>query len=66
VTEVVLSKDFSKILVTAKMEKHAEGLLAKDSRFRIVKPRVTLGGVSGIGTFKRGQVIGYDLAPAGG
>ena len=60
VTEVVLSKDFSKILVTAKMEKHAEGLLAKDSRFWIVKPRVTLGGVSGIGTLLSGRYIGIE------
>src|SRR5512143_12629 len=36
VTEVVLSKDFSKILVTAKMEKHADGLLVDGSRFWIV------------------------------
>jgi len=60
VTEVVLSKDFSKIIVTAKMEKHAEGLLAKDSRFWIVKPRVTLGGVSGIGTLLSGRYIGIE------
>jgi len=29
VTEVVLSEDFSKVIVTAKMEKHAEGLLVE-------------------------------------
>src|SRR4030065_205807 len=60
VTEVVLSKDFSKIIVTAKMEKHAEGLLAKDSRFWIVKPRVTLGGVAGIGTLVSGRYMGIE------
>jgi paraquat-inducible protein B len=65
VTEVVLSKDFSKILVTAKMEKHAEGLLAKDSRFWIVKPRITLGGVSGIGTLLSGRYIGIEPGKSG-
>lgn len=60
VTEVVLSKDYSKILVTAKMEKHAGGLLVEDSRFWIVKPRVTLGGVSGIGTLLSGRYIGIE------
>jgi paraquat-inducible protein B len=60
VTEVVLSKDYSKILVTAKMEKHAGGLLVKDSRFWIVKPRITLGGVSGIGTLLSGRYIGIE------
>ena len=64
VTEVVLSKDFSKILVTAKMEKHAEGLLVTDSRFWIVKPRVTLGGVSGIGTLLSGRYIGIEPGKA--
>ena len=65
VMEVVLSKDFSKIIVTAKMEKHAEGLLAKDSRFWIVKPRVTLGGVSGIGTLLSGRYIGIEPGKPG-
>jgi paraquat-inducible protein B len=65
VTEVVLSKDYSKILVTAKMEKHAKGLLVEDSRFWIVKPRVTLGGVSGIGTLFSGKYIGVESGKSG-
>ena len=60
VTEVILSEDFSKILITAKMEKHAKGLLVEDSRFWIVKPRVTLSGVSGIGTLLSGNYIGIE------
>src|SRR5512141_3159714 len=65
VTEVVLSKDYSKILVTATMEKHAKGLLVEDSRFWIVKPRVTLGGVSGIGTLLSGKYIGIEPGKSG-
>jgi paraquat-inducible protein B len=65
VTEVVLSRDFSKILVTAKMEKHAEGLLVDDSRFWIVKPRVSLSGVSGIGTLFSGNYIGVEPGKSG-
>jgi paraquat-inducible protein B len=60
VTEVALSQDFSKILVTAKMEKHAEGLLVDGSQFWIVRPRVTLSGVSGIGTLLSGNYIGIE------
>jgi paraquat-inducible protein B len=60
VTKVSLSEDFSKIVVTAKMEKHAEGLLVEDSRFWIVKPRVTLSGVSGLGTLLSGSYIGIE------
>jgi len=65
VTEVVLSEDFSKIVVTAKMEKHAQGLLVEDSRFWIVKPRVTLSGVSGIGTLLSGEYIGVEPGKSG-
>jgi len=65
VTEVVLSKDFSKIVVTAKMGKHAEGLLVEDSRFWIEKPRVTLSGVSGLGTLLSGNYIGIEPGKSG-
>jgi paraquat-inducible protein B len=65
VTEVVLSKDFSKIVVTAKMEKHAEGLLVEDSRFWIEKPRVTLSGVSGLGTLLSGNYIRNEPGKSG-
>ena len=65
VTDVVLSKDYSRILVTAKMEKHAVGLLGEDSRFWIVKPRITLGGVSGIGTLLSGKYIGIEPGKSG-
>ncbi len=65
VTEVVLSKDFSKVIVTAKMEKHAEGLLVDDSRFWTVKPRVTLSGVSGLGTLLSGNYIGIEPGKSG-
>jgi paraquat-inducible protein B len=60
VTKVELSKDYSKIVVTAKMEKHAEGLLVEDSRFWIVKPRISLSGVSGLGTLISGNYIGIE------
>ncbi len=65
VTDVVLSKDYSRIIVTAKMEKHAKGLLGEDSRFWIVKPRITLGGVSGIGTLLSGKYIGIEPGKSG-
>ena len=60
VTGVNLSRDFSRILVTAKMEKSAEGLIVKDASFWIVKPRVTLSGVSGIGTLLSGNYIRFE------
>ncbi|MGZ8450420.1 MAG: PqiB family protein [Candidatus Deferrimicrobiaceae bacterium] len=60
VTRVNLSKDYSRILITAKMEKSAEGLLVRGARFWIVKPRITLSGVSGIGTLLSGNYIRFE------
>jgi paraquat-inducible protein B len=60
VSAVKLSKDYSKIEVTAKMDKHAEGLIVEDSKFWVVQPRVTLSGISGIGTLLSGNYIGID------
>ena len=37
-----LSEDFSKVVVTAKMDKSAEGLIVEDAKFWVEKPRVTL------------------------
>ena len=60
VTEVHLAEDRSRILVTAEMEKNAEGMLDNDARFWIVKPRVTLSGISGIGALISGNYIGFE------
>ncbi|MCR4309353.1 MAG: MlaD family protein, partial [Deltaproteobacteria bacterium] len=60
VTGLNLSEDYSRILVTAKMENDAEGLLVKDASFWIVRPRVALSGVSGIGTLLSGNYIRFE------
>ncbi|HPL32702.1 MAG: MlaD family protein [Smithellaceae bacterium] len=58
VQNVKLSKDFTKVVVTAKIDKSAEGLIVEDATFWIELPRVTLSGVSGIGTLLSGNHIG--------
>lgn len=57
VQSVKLSKDFI-VVVTAKIDKSAEGLIVEDAAFWIELPRVTLSGVSGIGTLLSGNHIG--------
>ena len=59
VTDVELSDDFTKVLVTARIAKHAAGLMVEDARFWVVEPRVTLSGVSGLGTLLSGNYIGF-------
>jgi paraquat-inducible protein B len=60
VTGVNLSDDYSQVVVTAKIAKNAKNLLVKDARFWIMQPRVTLSGVSGMGTLLSGNYIGLE------
>ena len=60
VTAVRLSTDSSKVEMTAKMAKSAAGLMVEDAQFWIVEPRVTLSGVSGLGTLLSGNYIGFE------
>ncbi len=60
VTNVRLTDNHARILVTASMEKEAEGLLDKEARFWVVKPRISLSGISGIGTLLSGNYIGFE------
>lgn len=61
VTAVRLSPDYSKVEVTAKIDKSAEGLIVEDAKFWVVEPRITLSGVSGLGTLLSGNYIGFEV-----
>ena len=60
VTAVQLSDDFAKVSVTAKIAKSAAGLMVEDAKFWIVEPRITLSGISGLGTLLSGNYIGLE------
>lgn len=60
VTRVSLSEDYSHVVVTAKIAKNAANLLVKDTKFWIMQPRITMSGVSGIGTLLSGNYIGLE------
>ena len=61
VTAVELYQNYSMVMVTAKISKHAEGLMVDDAKFWVVRPRVTLSGVSGLGTLLSGNYIGFEM-----
>jgi paraquat-inducible protein B len=61
VTAVELTDDFARVRVTAQIAKHAEGLMVADAKFWVVEPRITLSGVSGLGTLLSGNYIGFEL-----
>ena len=60
VTAVHLSPDFRTVEVSAKIAKQAEDLMTEGASFWIVRPRVTLSEVSGLGTLLSGNYIGFE------
>src|SRR6202142_3795338 len=61
VTTVLVTDDYSQVLVTAKIAKHAACLIVEDAKFWVVQPQVSLSGVSGLGTLLAGQDIGFQV-----
>lgn len=60
VTGISLGEDRHSVKVAVAMDRQAEPLLAEDSRFWVVRPRVGAGGVSGLTTLLSGAYIGID------
>jgi len=60
VTAVRLTDDFAKVEVTAKIAKSASGLMVEDAKFWVVRPRISLSGVSGLSTLLSGDYIGFQ------
>ncbi|MFL9991055.1 MlaD family protein [Paraburkholderia sediminicola] len=61
VKSVTLSGDHRNVIATAELSKDATGLLVDDTRFWVVRPRISGGTVSGIGTLISGSFIGVDV-----
>ncbi len=60
VSRVALSPDRERVRVSVKLDKSVESLAVEDTRFWVVKPRVGLAGVTGLGTLFSGSYIGVD------
>jgi paraquat-inducible protein B len=61
VKKIELTEDLQSVRVTARMNANVDSLLHKDSQFWIVSPRISLNGVSGLGTLMSGPYI--NMAP---
>jgi paraquat-inducible protein B len=61
VTTIRLSPDRRRVVVKVDLEKSAAGIAVSDTRFWVVRPRIGLGGVSGIDTLLSGSFIGVDV-----
>ncbi|TAN50731.1 MAG: MCE family protein [Methylococcaceae bacterium] len=61
VQDVSISDDQSRIIVTAQIHKHAAKFLVKDTRFWVVRPRISGGQISGVGTLLSGAYISAEV-----
>jgi len=61
VESIELSRDRSKVLIHARMQKYATDYLVEDSRFWVVRPRIVGASVQGLGTLLSGAYIGMDV-----
>jgi paraquat-inducible protein B len=64
VNGIRLSDDWSKVIVTADITRNAENLAREGTRFWVVRPRLALSGVSGLGTLLSGAYIAVDTPSA--
>ncbi|WP_238999654.1 intermembrane transport protein PqiB, partial [Pseudomonas aeruginosa] len=60
VTDLHVSKDIKGVVATIEIKKEAQEYLSKDTRFWLVKPRVSLAGVTGLETLVSGVYIAVD------
>jgi paraquat-inducible protein B len=64
VESVHFGRDFSHVIINARMEKEAGTLLRRDTRFWVVKPRLGLRGATGLSTLLSGAYI--EIEPGQG
>ncbi|GHU07560.1 mammalian cell entry protein [Betaproteobacteria bacterium] len=60
VSGISLNKDGSRVIATVSLDKAAANLTRADTRFWVVRPRIGIGGVSGVDTLLSGAYIGVD------
>ncbi|NLY64161.1 MAG: MCE family protein [Alcaligenaceae bacterium] len=60
VTKIGLTEDRHQVRVTVNLSKESEFLMQEGTRFWVVKPRLGVSGVSGLGTLLSGSYIGVD------
>jgi len=61
VTTIELSKDHQHVIMTAQMAPKTETFLVDDTKFWVVRPRVSGANVTGLGTLISGAYIGMEI-----
>src|ERR1700687_934360 len=61
VTAIRLSSDHQRVIITAQMAPKTEEFLAEDTKFWVVRPRISGANVTGLGTLISGAYIGLEI-----
>ena len=64
VSSVTLADDGSHVVAKISLARSAKSLARADSRFWVVRPRIDIGGISGVDTLLSGAYIGVDTGSA--
>lgn len=65
VTAVRLTDDAGRVEVTAKITQSASSLMVDDAKFFVVRPRISLSGISGLSTLISGNYLGFEAGTSG-
>ncbi len=60
-TAIELSDDHRSVITTAQMAPKTEGFLVEDTKFWVVRPRISGATVSGLGTLVSGAYVGLEI-----
>ncbi|HUC85141.1 MAG TPA: MlaD family protein [Candidatus Acidoferrales bacterium] len=60
-SDIRLSKDYQKVIATAKMSPQTENFLATDTQFWVVRPQISGATISGLSTLISGPYIGMQI-----
>jgi len=61
VSDIRVSDDRKEVIVTANIHRNAKGYLIADTRFWVVRPRISGAGISGLGTLLSGAYISVEV-----
>jgi paraquat-inducible protein B len=61
VREIEVSKDRKDVIVTAEIRRNAKDYMMQDTKFWVVRPRVSAAGITGLGTLVSGEYIAVDV-----
>jgi len=61
VKDISIDKGLDHVIATAELKKGVKPYLVEDTRFWVVRPQISAGSVTGLGTLMGGSYIGFDI-----